>query len=114
MQPARSSAGAFSCAPKDAPLVPTHLRVELDVGRAEADEAREQRLVQVTVLLYRHVLDHGGQLVVVPDQDDALQPVVTVLLALQGAGQGRAWSTRRLGTLQDARSAAYRQPPRCC
>ena len=61
-----------------------HLRIELDVGCAEADEAREQRLVQVAVLLDCHVLHHRRQLVVVPDQDHALEPVVPILLALQG------------------------------
>lgn len=62
--------------------LPAHLCVELDVGRAQPDEAREERLVQAAVLLDGHVLDNGGQLVVVTNQDHTLQPVVPVLLAL--------------------------------
>lgn len=44
-----------------------YLSVELDVGRAQADKAGEQGLVQVAVLLEGHVLDHRRQLVVVAD-----------------------------------------------
>ena len=58
------------------------LRIELGVWRAKAHEAREQRLVKVAVLLERHVLDHGRQLVVIPDQDHALEPRNAVLLLL--------------------------------
>jgi hypothetical protein len=61
----------------------SHLRVELDVGRAQAHKAREQGLVQVAVLLEGHVLDHGRQLVVVPDQGDPLQPRHAILLVLR-------------------------------
>ena len=62
-----------------------HLRVELDVRRAEADEAREERLVQVRVLLEGHVLHHGRQLVVVANQDDALESaVVPAALGVRG------------------------------
>lgn len=59
------------------------LCIELDVGGAEADEAGEEGLVQVAVLLEGHVLDHRRQLVVVPYEDDSLQPAVPVLLSLQ-------------------------------
>lgn len=58
------------------------LCIELDVGGAEADEASEEGLVQVAVLLEGHVLDHRGQLVVVPYQDHTLQPAVPILLPL--------------------------------
>lgn len=60
-----------------------HLCIELDVGGAEADEAGEEGLVQMTVLLEGHVLNHRRQLVVVPNQDDSLQPAITILLSLQ-------------------------------
>ena len=60
-----------------------HLSIELHVGRAEPHEAGEERLVQVAVLLEGHVLDHGRQLVVVPNQDHPLQPAHAVLLPLQ-------------------------------
>ena len=93
----------------------THLRIELDVGCAEANEAREQGLVQVAVLLDRHVLHHRRELVVVANQDDALQPVMPVLLALQPACRqaaarqnnrqatcvpGNAWKERAAADLQ--------------
>ena len=58
------------------------LCIELDVGGAEADEASEEGLVQVAVLLEGHVLDHRGQLVVVPYQNHTLQPAVPILLPL--------------------------------
>jgi hypothetical protein len=48
------------------PPPPLYLCVELHVGRAQSDEPREQRLVQVAVLLEGHVLHHRRQLVVVP------------------------------------------------
>lgn len=60
-----------------------HLCIELDVGGAKADEAGEEGLVQMTILLKGHVLDHRRQLVVVPDQDDTLQPAIPILLSLQ-------------------------------
>ena len=43
----------------------------------------------MAVLLQRLVLHHRGQLVVVADEDDALQAVVAVLLALQQHGDER-------------------------
>lgn len=49
------------------------LGVELHVGGAQPDEPREQRLVQVAVLLEGRVLHHGRQLVVVANQHDALE-----------------------------------------
>ena len=60
-----------------------NLCIELDVGGAEADEAGEEGLVQVAVLLEGHVFNHRRQLVVVPYEDDSLQPAVPILLSLQ-------------------------------
>ena len=48
--------------------------LHLHSGSTEADEAREQALVKLAVLLESHGLHHGRKLVVVPDQNDALQP----------------------------------------
>ena len=63
----------------------SHLSIELDVGGAQADESGEEGLIQVAVLLESHVLDHGGQLVVVSNQDHTLQPAVPILLPLHTA-----------------------------
>ena len=60
-----------------------YLSVELDIGRAQADKAGEQGLVQVAVLLEGHVLHHWGQLLVVPNQDDPLQSRHSVICVLQ-------------------------------
>ena len=59
-----------------------HLGIELDVGGAQANKACEQGLVQVTVFLEGHILDHRRQLVVVPDQDHPLQASDALLLIL--------------------------------
>lgn len=42
--------------------------------RPEPDKAREETLVQLTVLLESHRLHDGGKLVVIPDKNHALQP----------------------------------------
>ena len=55
----------------------------MDVGGAQADEAGEEGLVQVAVLLEGHVLDDRRQLMVVAYEDDTLQPAVAILLSLQ-------------------------------
>ena len=60
-----------------------YLSVELDVGGAQADEAGEQGLVQVAVLLEGHVLDYGRQLVVVAYQDHPLQPCHAIIRVLR-------------------------------
>jgi hypothetical protein len=62
------------------------LRIQLHVGCPQPHESRKQGLVQVTVLLEGHVLDHRGQLVVVPNEDDAFEAADAVLLALQDHG----------------------------
>ncbi len=62
----------------------SHLSIELDVRGPQADESGEEGLIQVAVLLEGHVLDHRGQLVVVPNQDHTLQPTVPILLPLHG------------------------------
>ncbi len=63
----------------------SHLSIELDVRGPQADESGEEGLIQVAVLLEGHVLDHRGQLVVVPNQDHTLQPAVAILLPLHAA-----------------------------
>jgi hypothetical protein len=71
------------------PFRSPHLRVELQVRDAQPHEAREQGLVQVRVLLERHVFDHRRQLVVVADHDDALQAAAALVrLLLEGRKQG--------------------------
>ena len=72
-----------------------HLGVELDEGGAQAHEAREQGLVQVAVALEGHVLHHRGQLVVVPDQRDPLEPAAPVLGFLRGQADVSACSGSR-------------------
>mmetsp|Transcript_144 Transcript_144/g.310 ORF Transcript_144/g.310 Transcript_144/m.310 type:complete len:1317 (+) Transcript_144:450-4400(+) len=62
------------------------LQVQVDGGRAEAHEARVQRLVQVPVLLEGAVLDHGRQLVMVADEHHALQAARAALRILQHHG----------------------------
>ena len=59
------------------------LCIQLDVGGAQANEACEEGLVQVAVLLEGHVLDNRGQLVVVSYQDHTLQSTVIIFLPLQ-------------------------------
>jgi hypothetical protein len=59
------------------------LGIELDVGCSQAHEACEEGLVQVAVLLEGHVFDHGGQLMVITNQDDPFQPTHSILLPLQ-------------------------------
>ena len=49
------------------------LSIELDVGVPQAHEAREKRLVHARVLLEGHVLNHGRELVVVPNEHHALE-----------------------------------------
>lgn len=65
----------------------SHLSIELDVRGPQADESGEKGLIQVAVLLEGHVLDHGGQLVVVTNQDHTLQPAVAILLPLHATKQ---------------------------
>ena len=57
----------------DASGVSATARVEVSWQDAEAHEARKERLVEARVLLEGHVLDDGRQLVVVADEDDALE-----------------------------------------
>eukprot|EP00053_Salpingoeca_punica_P019720 m.201633 g.201633 ORF g.201633 m.201633 type:complete len:552 (-) comp17708_c0_seq2:3265-4920(-) len=64
------------------------LGIEIDRGHAQANEAVEHALLQVGEGLQRQVLDHGRQLVVVADEDDALQAVLRDGL-LQGHGDKR-------------------------
>ena len=49
------------------------LGVELNVGHAEAHEAREERLVHLGILLEGRVFDHRGKLVVVANEHHALE-----------------------------------------
>lgn len=63
----------------------TDLGVELDVRRSKANKSSEERLVQVAVLLEGHILHDRRQLVVIPNQDDSLQPTNTILLPLQAS-----------------------------
>mmetsp|Transcript_21009 Transcript_21009/g.67708 ORF Transcript_21009/g.67708 Transcript_21009/m.67708 type:complete len:287 (+) Transcript_21009:640-1500(+) len=49
------------------------LRVQLHRGGSEAEEAREEGLVEAAVLLEGHAFHHGRQLVVVADQNHALE-----------------------------------------
>ena len=74
-----SAASANECAFWEA-----YLGIELDEGGAQAHEAREEGLVQVAVALEGHILHHGGQLVVVPDERHPLQPAAPVLGFLHG------------------------------
>ena len=67
----------------DRPGASTALGVQVHGGHPQADEAGEEGLLHVGVLLEGHVLDDGGQLVVVPDHDPPLQPAVAVRWVLR-------------------------------
>lgn len=62
---------------------PVTLSVELNSRHAESHESGEEALLHVAVLLKGHVLDDRWQLVVVPNHDPPLQPVVPILWVLQ-------------------------------
>lgn len=68
----------------DPPGTGTPLCIKVNSGHSQADKAGEERLLHVGVLLEGHVLDDGGELVVVPDHDPTLQPAVAVCWVLQG------------------------------
>ena len=59
------------------------LGVKIHSGHAQPHQAGEHRLLHVGELLESHVLDDRGQLVVIPDHDPSLQPVIVVLGVLQ-------------------------------
>lgn len=63
-----------------------YLCIKLHVRCAKAYEAREQALVKVAVLLEGHVLNHWWQLMMVTNQDDALQASDAIFLPLQHHG----------------------------
>ena len=58
------------------------MSVQVDSGHTQAHEACEEGLLHVGELLEGHVLDDGGQLVVVANHDPPLQAVVAVLWVL--------------------------------
>ena len=58
----------------------------MNVGCAKADEAGEEGLIQMAVLLEGHVLHHRRQLMVVSYQDHTLQSTVPIFLPLQVSG----------------------------
>lgn len=67
------------------------LRVELNVRHAQSNEAREQALIQMRVLLERTIGNHGRKLMVITQQDHALEPGATF----------------RVGTLQQQRDECF-------
>ena len=73
------------------------MRVQVDSGHSEPDEAREQRLLHVGVFLEGHVLPDRRQLVVVADHDPPLQPVVAVHRVLGQKVIGLTWRNTRGG-----------------
>lgn len=85
--------------------------IYLHRGRPEAHEPREEALVELAVLLEGHGLDDRGQLVVVSDQDHALQPApqhrVEVLHAEAGRGS-QPRQQRRTVNQQDSQQGGTR------
>ncbi len=65
------------------------LKIQLHGGNTEPDEPCKKTLVHATVLLKRHVLNNRGQLIVVADENRALQTAGTAALALQ-----KQWNKR--------------------
>ena len=74
------------CRGRSLPGAGAPLRVQVHGGHPQADEAGEEGLLHVGVLLEGHVLDDGRQLVVVSDHDPALQAAVAVLRVLPRGG----------------------------
>ena len=76
-----------------------HLSIELHGRHAQADEAREEGLVQVGVFLEGHVLHHGRQLVVVAYQCHSLQPALPIHRFLHVRDASTYQYTRKYGWL---------------
>ncbi len=60
-----------------------YLGVQLEVWHAKPDEAGEEGLIQVAVLLEGHVLHDRRQLMVIANEDDPFQTRQPILLLLQ-------------------------------